>query len=85
MNKELFRKLVGNKFFTVTFEKKDKSLRVMNARLDVKKHLKGGTKSYNDDDFNYITVFDLGKKGYRTVNLDTVTKITAQGLDIFVR
>jgi len=77
MNKEKIIKLVGNKFFTISFIKKDGTLRKMNARLGVTKHLKGGKKSYNPDDFNYLTVFDLGKKQYRTVNLNTVKEIKA--------
>ena len=76
MNKrqELKKELKG-KFFTVEFTKKDGTLRKMTARLGVKKHLKGGSKSFNDADFNYLTVFDLVKKGYRTVNLNTVTSL----------
>jgi hypothetical protein len=77
MNKEKIIELVGNKFFTISFIKKDGTLRKMNARLGVIKHLKGGKKSYNPDDFNYLTVFDLGKKQYRTVNLNTVKEVKA--------
>lgn len=77
MNKEKIIELVGNKFFTISFIKKDGTLRKMNARIGVTKHLKGGKKSYNPDDFNYLTVFDLGKKQYRTVNLNTVKEIKA--------
>ena len=77
MNKKKIIELVGNKFFTISFIKKDGTLRKMNARLGVTKHLKGGKKSYNPDDFNYLTVFDLGKKQYRTVNLNTVKEVKA--------
>lgn len=77
MDKEKIIELVGNKFFTISFIKKDGTLRKMNARLGVTKHLKGGKKSYNPDDFNYLTVFDLGKKQYRTVNLNTVKEVKA--------
>lgn len=79
MNKKRIIELVGNKFFTISFIKKDGTLRKMNARLGVTKHLKGGKRSYNPDDFNYLTVFDLGKKQYRTVNLNTVKEIKANG------
>lgn len=77
MNKEKIIELVGNKFFTISFIKKDGTLRKMNARLGVTKHLKGGKKSYNPDDFNYLTVFDLAKKQYRTVNLNTIKEVKA--------
>ena len=79
LEKKLLLDFLGNKIFTATFRKKDGSLRVMNCRLGVKKHLKGGQKSYNDDDFNYLTVFDLNKKAYRTININTLKQIKANG------
>jgi hypothetical protein len=84
MKKQLFRNLVGNQFFTVTFIKKDGTLRKLNGKLGVTKHLKGGKKSYDDSKFNYITVYDLANKGYRTVNLNTIKTINAQGLKVTV-
>jgi hypothetical protein len=80
--KELIKKLVGGKFFTVEFTKKDGSIRVMNARLGVTKALKGGEKSYNDNDFNYITAYDVKVKGYRTINVDTIKKIKCNGQEL---
>lgn len=84
MTPEKFRKLVGNKFFTVTFTKKDGTIRVMNARLDVKKHLKGGKLAYNPKDYNYVTVFDLTKKQYRTLNLNTLQSVKTNGYTVIV-
>lgn len=79
LNKETLVEFLGNKIFTATFRKNDGSLRVMNCRLGVKKHLKGGQKNYKDEDFNYLTVFDLNKKGYRVINLNTLEQIKANG------
>jgi hypothetical protein len=78
IDKETAKELIFDtkgKFFTVTFIKKDGSERVMNARLGVKKYLKGGTLKYNPEDFNYITVYDMGAKDYRTVNANTIQKL----------
>ena len=76
MNKqEVLRRELKGKIFTVTFVKKSGEVRKLNCRLGVTKHLKGGNKSFRDADFNYLTVFDLQKKAYRTVNLNTVQKI----------
>jgi hypothetical protein len=78
IDKETAKQLIFDtkgKFFTVTFIKKDGSERVMNARLGVKKYLKGGTLKYNPEDFNYITVYDMGAKDYRTVNANTIQKL----------
>lgn len=79
MNKKEIKKLVGNKIFTVVFTKKNGDLRKMNCRLNVQKHLKGGSKSFNDDDYDYLTVYDLHSKGYRTVNLNTIKKLKFKG------
>jgi len=71
IDKETAKELIfgtKGKFFTVKFIKLDGSERVMNARLGVKKYLKGGTLKYDPAEFNYITVYDMGSKGYRTVN-----------------
>lgn len=70
-----FRKLVGSKFFTVKFTKKDGSTRILNGRLGVKKHLKGGEKRYDESSLGYITVYDTKNKGYRTLNLAALKEL----------
>ena len=64
-------------FFTVKFTKKDGSLRTLNGRLNVKKYLKGGTLNYDPKAFNYIIVYDVVSKDYRTVNVETVTELSS--------
>jgi hypothetical protein len=78
IDKETAKELIFDtkgKFFTVKFIKKDGSERVMNARLGVKKYLKGGTLAYDPAEFNYITVYDMGAKGYRMVNANTIKNL----------
>ena len=60
------------KFFTVTFIKKDGTERTMNARLQVKKYLKGGELKYSPSEMGYIPVYDMQSKGYRMVNTNTI-------------
>ena len=56
-NLETIKNFVGNgKIFTVTFIKKDLSTRIMNCRLGVTKHLKGGTLKYDPTEKNLICV-----------------------------
>lgn len=85
MNAEMIKQLVGSTFFSATFTKKDGTIRVMNARLGVKKHLKGGDKSYNAEDFNYLTVFDVSKKEYRTINVNTLLELRVKGKTITIK
>jgi hypothetical protein len=75
-------------FFTVTFLAQDRdekgktrvnldgSLkyrpRTMNARVGVKKHLKGGELPYDPKSKGLIPVFDMQKGEYRMVNSNTI-------------
>lgn len=67
----------AGKFVTVTFVKKDGTERVMNGRLGVKKHLKGGTSTLDPNE--YITLFDVVKGGYRAINRKTIKQVTCEG------
>lgn len=75
LTEEKFRKVVGSKFFTVKFKKKDGTTRILNGKLGVKKHLKGGEKKYDASSLGYITVYDAKNKGYRTLNLATLQEL----------
>lgn len=66
----------NGKFFSVTFEKKDGTLRKMVCRTGVKKHLKGGELKHNPAELGHLVVFDVQKKEYRTINLNTVKEIS---------
>lgn len=69
------------KFFTVTFIKRTTGeVRVMNARLGVKKGLTGGGAVYNAAEKNLLTCYDITKKEYRTINLDAVLTVKVNGL-----
>ena len=76
----LFMDLDG-KFGSVIFTKHNGEERTMNFRLGVKKGLKGTTRTpverYGTP---YITAYDMVKKGYRTVNLNTVKSVYANGV-----
>jgi hypothetical protein len=63
------------KIFTATFTKKDGTERVMNARLGVKKYLKGGSLAYDAESKGLIPVYDMQLKGYRTINVNTISKL----------
>ena len=70
-----------NTIFSVVFLKKNGEIRRMNCMLGVKKHLKGGKLSYNPKERNNLVVFDTQKKGYRTINLDTLMNISMKGVE----
>lgn len=71
----------NGRFFTVEFTKKDGTVRKMNARLGVTKHLKGGDCTLNREQF--IIVFDVQAKGYRAINRDTILTVSCDGVLMF--
>lgn len=83
---ELIRKIIGNKgkFFSVTFVKKDGSIRNMTCRLGVNKNLKGKGMAYNTEDKDYLVVYSTQDKDYRIVNINTLLRIKANGNDIIL-
>tara|TARA_R110000822_G_scaffold26994_2_gene80979 strand:- start:436 stop:714 length:279 start_codon:yes stop_codon:yes gene_type:complete len=62
--------------FAATFTKKDGSHRLMNARL--KKYIsKTGRKApYKAEDFNLIPIYDMKSKGWRSLNINTLTNLS---------
>ena len=81
-----FKKFVGNdgKFFSVKFLKKDWSERTMVARLGVKCYTSGGQLKYNPEDRNNIVVFSTKDKGYRTISIDRLISVKANGKKIIL-
>jgi len=70
----------GKKIFSCEFIKKDGTIRKMVARLGVKKYLRGGTNNIKDK-HSYLTVFDMKKREYRLINLETLKKIKLSGVE----
>lgn len=67
-------------FFTVKFIKKDGTLRKMNCRTGVTKYLKNPCHELQYEhlqslDKEFITVYDVQKKGYRSFYPDSVKEL----------
>jgi hypothetical protein len=73
----LLEETSNKKIFSVTFIKKDGSLRKMNAMRGVRKGVKGVGHSFNPSEKNLLTVYDMQKKDFRFVNLDDVISFKA--------
>jgi hypothetical protein len=70
----------GGKIFSVRFIKRTTGEeRKMVCRLGVKSHLKGGTLAYNPSEKALLTVFDVQKQDYRSINLDQLLEVAAGG------
>lgn len=75
------QKMVSNgKIFAVTFTKRSTgTVRKMVCRTNVRKHLRGGSKAYSPAKHNLLSVFDMQAKAYRSVPLDAITSLKANG------
>jgi hypothetical protein len=78
--KELINQSNG-RIFSATFTKKDFTKRLINARLGVKYERKTEKKEpYNPFKkgllCDYLKVYDMNKKGYRTINLKTIDSLS---------
>ena len=80
MTRSEISKLVGNTIFSAVFVKKNGEKRKMLCRLGVKRYLKGGVKTY--DKVELLTVFDLIKREYRTINIGTLEKLNYRGVNL---
>lgn len=72
------------KIFTVTFIKRDGTIRKMNCRLGVKKDLSNNPnkrpQNYNPDEHSLLSVYDMKAKGYRSIRLNTVIRLKIDGV-----
>lgn len=73
----LLKETSNKKIFSVTFRKKDGSLRKMNAMRGVRKGVKGVGHSFNPSERNLLTVYDVQIRNFRFVNLDEVISFKA--------
>ena len=63
----------NGKIITVQFIKKDGSIRTLNGRIGVTKHLKGGECTLDKEKF--IIMYDLKNNGYRAINKDSIINV----------
>ena len=81
LNLRNLRNLVSDgAIFSVRFIKRSTGeVRNMTCRLGVKKHLKGGNRAYDPKQHNLLAVFDMAKKGYRSIPVDAIQALTVNG------
>lgn len=71
---------LNGEFFTVMFIKRTTGeLRKMVCRKGVKKYLKGGPPAYNFSEKNLVPVFDVEKGEYRSIPLENIVELHADG------
>ena len=74
-----FIKRLNGRFFTVEFIKKDNTIRKMNCRTGVKKHLVNNGKQIKltpPNENGILRVYEPNKAQYRSINIDTIKTIS---------
>lgn len=70
----------GSKFTAIVFTKRtDGTLRRIKFRTGVTAYLKGGTKSYDAEAHQLITVFDMDLKEYRSIPIEGIRLLKVDG------
>ena len=70
----------GGRIFSVEFVKRtDGTVRRMVCRLGVTKHLRGGKSTYSAKSKGLLPVFDMDAKGYRSIPVDAIQRLTVGG------
>lgn len=72
MNIFNLKKELKGKFFSATFVKKNGEVRTIHCRLGVVKGLKGVGAKYDSEAAGNLVVWELKKKQYRTIPLDSI-------------
>lgn len=80
MEREKFIAAVKDgKLFSVEFTKRDGTNRKMTARLGVKPKSEGRARTWKDEDYDIVTVFDVKKRDYRAVRMEALKKFKHHG------
>ena len=75
----------STRIFTAIFIKRSTGeVRHMNCMKGVTKHLVGGTLGYDPAAHNLVNVYDVQKKAYRNINLDSLIGARIDGTDYVV-
>ena len=76
---EILDKVSNGKVFSAKFVKKDGSIRTMNCRTGVVKHVTGKGRNFDPITANLIPVFDMNNDGHRFINYSKLIWIKIGG------
>ena len=69
----------NGKIFSAVFTKKNGEKRKMNCRRGVAKYVKGIGLKFKPEEKDLIGVFDMHKKAYRFISVNTLEQIKVKG------
>ena len=75
----------NGKIFSAVFTKKDGEKRNMVCRRGVAKYVSGVGLKFKPEERSLIGVFDMHKRAYRFINLETLEKIKVSGKEYEIK
>ena len=75
----------NGKIFSAVFTKKDGEKRTMVCRQGVAKYVTGKGLKFKPEERSLIGVFDMHKKAYRFINLETLERVKIRGQEYDIR
>ena len=75
----------NGKIFSAVFTKKDGEKRNMVCRRGVAKYVSGVGLKFKPEERSLISVFDMHKRAYRFINLETLEKIKVSGKEYEIK
>ena len=75
----------NGKIFSAVFTKKDGEKRKMVCRQGVAKYVKGVGLKFKPEERSLIGVFEMHKKAYIFINLETLEKIKVKGREFEIK
>lgn len=82
--KSLIR-VTDGRFFRITYQKKDSSIRNLTVRTGVSKGVKGVGMAYDVNDYGLITVWEAKSNGFKSINPKSILEISFQGKTYLVK
>ena len=73
--KELIKESKG-KIFSTTFIKKDNTVRTLTSRTGKRYTPTGKKAPYKPEDYNLVSLYDMRKKAFRMLNLNTLITLS---------
>jgi hypothetical protein len=75
----------SGQFITVTFTKKDGSVRIINGRTGVHYNGKASPMRRYMGGKSYLLIWSVADRGYRMVNPDTISKVSAGHTVLYIK
>ena len=83
--KELIKESKGL-IFSATFTKKDGTNRIMSARLGKRyTPTTGKAAPYKPEQYNLLPAYDMRKKAFRMINLNTLTNLSINNIKYIIK